>query len=92
LVWKYKYYKELLKLKKKGFLSDSCIEYLNANNKNILIQIANVSSAIDSIESIESSNVELTDDIINLSSILDSLYNIGGDNIKNEVFRKVLYY
>jgi len=53
LMWEYKYYKELLKLKKKGLLSAECKEFLNKKMKNTVVQVVKIGNAIDSIEQIK---------------------------------------
>lgn len=77
LMWQYKYYTQLMELKKKGLLSDACIAFLNSQGSNELVQIAEAVSAMDSLGVLSVEAVLLFNELYNITITLDSLYDIG---------------
>ncbi|MGE5355481.1 MAG: right-handed parallel beta-helix repeat-containing protein [Deltaproteobacteria bacterium] len=77
LMWQYKYYLQLLKMKKAGQLSDQCLGFLNAQSNNVLVKIAKINMGVDSIGNLSLSTATALNTVFTLTMALDSLENIG---------------
>ncbi|MGE5356375.1 MAG: T9SS type A sorting domain-containing protein [Deltaproteobacteria bacterium] len=77
LMWQYKYYLQLLKMKKAGQLSDQCLGFLNAQSNNVLVKIAKINIGVDSIGILSQNTATALNTVFTLSMTLDSLENLG---------------
>ncbi len=87
-MWLYKYYKKLIELKKENKLSEECIKFLNSKKNNVLVNIANVSLALDSLSLVQTSDTNLLNGLNNLTSLLDSLHTTR--NINSEEWNQTV--
>ena len=87
-MWLYKYYKKLIELKKENKLSEECIKFLNSKKNNVMVNIANVSLALDSLSLVQTSDTNLLNGLNNLTSLLDSLHTTR--NINSEEWNQTV--
>jgi hypothetical protein len=76
-IWKYHYFKKLLRMKKLNLLSPACLSFLNAYNNNDLVKIAKVDSAVISILINRATDSLLYANILNTQAQLNNLHDQG---------------
>lgn len=76
-IWKYHYFKKLLRMKKLNQLSPGCLSFLNAYNNDALVKIAKVDSAITHILINQAADSLLYEHIMSTQSELNTLHDQG---------------
>lgn len=77
MMWQYKYYKELIKMKKKGFLTDECKLYLISQQNNVVLKIAEAGFMVDSIARLNTITSYNLNQLFSSTMLLDSMYSAG---------------
>ncbi|HHH53882.1 MAG TPA: T9SS type A sorting domain-containing protein [Bacteroidetes bacterium] len=98
IVWMYQYYKKLIELKNKHLLLGDCLTFLNGRKDSVMVNLGEISFAIDSIMGLQQNTLSLFEQLIVLDSTLIGLsdQNMEGtkewDEVLAEYDQKSLEY
>lgn len=85
IMWQYKYFRQLIDMKKKGLLSPECLQWLNRQNLNTILQVVKISKATDSLNVVKINTVNW----FNNRGARDSISR-AADSLKLVIWRTVL--
>ena len=85
IMWQYKYFRQLLDMKKKGLLSPECENWLRLQNLNAILQVVKISKAVDSLNIVKINTMNWVNNTLARDSISRS-----ADSIRLIINRTVL--
>lgn len=77
MMWQYKYFKELIRMKKKGLLPPDCLAYIISHQNNVVLKVAEAGFMVDSIAKLHNTTAYYLNQLFTTTMQLDSLYAAG---------------